>query len=177
MNQAKNHAQLRKIILIANLIAVSVIFSYFDKVISQTAFPFLPTAKIGLANIVILIGVYKFEFKETAIMVLLKVVLSNFLIGGVISFVISFFASFASFLFMVVFKKILKEFVSPVSISVIGGFIHIVVQLIVVNIIYKIGDSILYYGAIMIFISLITSVLIGLVSFKLFHFFEQAENI
>ncbi|MCK9471697.1 MAG: Gx transporter family protein [Bacilli bacterium] len=173
MNRVDSKTQIKRIILLANLVAVSVIFSYFDKMVSQAAFPFLPTAKIGLANIVILLGVYRFEFKETLVMTTLKVVLSGLLIGGLISFVISAVASFLSFIGMYVFHKILKERVSPISISVIGGFIHIVAQLLVVNTLYQVGDAILYYGAIMIFISLITSVLIGFVSFKLFVFFDK----
>lgn len=176
MNKVDSRYQIKRIILIANLVAVSVIFSYFDKVISQTAFPFLPNAKIGLANIVIVLGVYKFKFKETAIMVTLKVVLTGLLIGGLISFVISTVASFLSFFSMSISHKILKEKVSPISISVIGGFIHIVAQLIVVDLLYNIGDAILYYGAILIFVSLITSVLIGFISFKLFSFYDKIEN-
>lgn len=173
MNRTSSHIQIKRIILIANLVAVSVIFSYFDKMVSQAAFPFLPTAKIGLANIVILLGVYKFEFKETLVMTTLKVVLSGLLIGGLISFAISSVASFLSFFAMYIFHKILKDKVSPISISVIGGFVHIVTQLIVVNLIYSLGDAILYYGALMIFVSLITSILIGFVSFKLFDFFDR----
>lgn len=173
MNEANNHDQIKRIILIANLVAVSVVFSYFDKMISQAAFPFLPTAKIGLANIVILLGVYQFNFKETMIMTALKVVLSGLMIGGAITFLISGVASTLSFLAMFFAYKLLKDKVSPVSISVIGGFVHIVSQLLVVQLIYQLGDVILLYGAIMILVSLVTSILIGLVSFKLFAFFEK----
>lgn len=176
MNKVDTHIQIKRIILIANLVAISVIFSYFDKMVSQAAFPFLPTAKIGLANIVILLGVYKFEFKETLIMTSLKVILSGLLIGGLISFLISAVASFMSFLGMYFFHKILKDRVSAISISVIGGFLHIVFQLIVVDIIYSLGDAILYYGAMMIFVSLVTSILIGIVSLKLFVFFEKTSS-
>jgi heptaprenyl diphosphate synthase len=176
MNRADSRYQIKRIILIANLIAVSVIFSYFDKVISQSAFPFIPNVKIGLANIVILLGVYKFSFKETTIMITLKVVLSGLLIGGLISFIISAVASFLSFFAMSIAIKILKDKVSPISISVIGGFVHIVAQLLVVNLLYNIGEAILYYGAILIFISLITSILVGFISFKLFTFYDKIEN-
>jgi len=176
MNRTGSRYQIKRIILLANLVAISVIFSYFDKMVSQAAFPFLPTAKIGLANIVILLGVYKFEFKETFVMVTLKVVLTGLLLGGLISFIISAIASFLSFFGMFFFHKLLKEKVSPISISVIGGFIHIIAQLMVVNLLYSIGDAILYYGAILIFVSLITSVLIGFTSFKLFTLFDKIEN-
>lgn len=176
MNRTNTHNQIKKIILIANLIAVSVIFSYFDKMISQAILPFLPTAKIGLANIVILIGVYQFNFKDTLVMTALKVTLSGLLFGGLISFIISTVASVCSFLGMYIFHKILKDKVSAVSISVIGGFLHIVMQLVVVNFIYSIGDAILYYGAIMILISLATSILIGLVTIKLIPYFEKSSN-
>ncbi len=173
MESTNRHDQIKQIIVIANLVAVSVVFSFVDKIISQTLFPFLPTAKIGLANIVILIGIYQFSFKETLIMTVLKVILASLMMGGITAFIISSFASIFSFLGMYAFNKLLKDKVSPVSISVIGGFIHIVVQLIVVNIMYSLGDVILYYGAIMIFVSLITSILIGLTSFKLAPFFES----
>lgn len=106
-------------------------------------------------------------------MTVLKVILASLMMGGITAFIISSFASIFSFLGMYAFNKLLKDKVSPVSISVIGGFIHIVVQLIVVNIMYSLGDVILYYGAIMIFVSLITSILIGLTSFKLAPFFES----
>lgn len=174
MNRTSSHEQIKKIILIANLIAVSVIFSYFDKMISQAVLPFLPTAKIGLANIVILIGAYRFSFKDTLIMTTLKVTLSGLLFGGLISFVISSVASFMSFFGMYIFHKVLKDKVSPISISVIGGFLHIVTQLVVVNLIYSLGDAILYYGAIMIMISLVTSVMIGVVTLKLLPYFDKS---
>lgn len=173
MSRTNTHKQIKKIILIANLIAVSVIFSYFDKIISQAILPFLPTAKIGLANIVILIGVYNFDFKDTLVMTVLKATLNGLLFGSPISFVISFIASISAFFGMYIAYKILKDKVSSVSISVIGGFIHIVMQLVVVNFIYKIGDAILYYGAIMILISLITSIIIGYVTLKLIPYFEK----
>lgn len=176
MNRTESQNQIRKIILIANLIAVSVIFSYFDKLISQAAFWFIPTTKIGIANIVILLAVYKFDFKETLIMVLIKVVLSGLMIGGLISFIISLVASITSFIGMFLAHRYFKNLASPISISVIGGFLHIIAQLVVVNLLYNIGDAILYYGAILIFVSLITSILIGLVSFKLLYFFDKTEN-
>lgn len=173
MNRANSHNQIRRIILIANLVAVSVVFSYIDKIISQTAFPFLPTAKIGIANIVILLGVYKFEFKETLVMTLLKVTLSGLLFGGLISFIIGGIASLVSFLGMYSSHKILKDRVSPISISVIGGFLHIVSQLLVVSLLYSIGDAILYYGAIMIIVSLITSILVGFLALGLIRFIDN----
>ncbi len=178
MDNTNKHKQIKHIIILANLVAVSAIFSYIDKVVSQSLLPFLPTAKIGLANIVILVGVYQFDFKDGLIMSILKSTIVGLMLGGITTFIISLTASLLSFLGMYTFHKILKDKVSAISISVIGGFLHIIAQLFVVFLLSKgeIGESILFYGAIMIFISLITSILIGFTYHKLIPFFENLES-
>jgi len=177
MNNLRKQTNIKKIVLISILVSISVIFSIFDRFISSVAFPFLPTAKIGLANIVILIGVYKFNFKETFLMVVLKSLLTGLILGFLISFIISIVASTISFFGMYLGHKFLRKVASPISISVIGGFLHIIGQLLVVSILYvDLGDTVLYYGAILIFVSLITSVIIGFITIRLLDNFNLEQN-
>lgn len=158
---------INKITLIAILIAVGVIFSYIDKVISQAAFAFLPVAKIGLANIAVLIALYKFSFKDVFVMVIIKSLLVGLISSGATAFIISSSASIVSFFTMYLVYIGLKDKVSMIGVSVIGGFFHIITQLFVVAVLYKIGLTVISYGVILVLISLVTSTLIGLICNKL----------
>ncbi|MGD9605177.1 MAG: Gx transporter family protein [Bacilli bacterium] len=166
MGSLRNHLIIKRIVLIAILVAMGVILSLFDKFISSLAFPFLPTAKIGLANVVILLGIYRFSFKETLLMTVMKSALVGLILGSPITFIISFVASLISFLGMYVAYRTLKKWASMISVSVIGGFLHIVGQLATVSIIYQLGDVVLAYGALLVFVSLVTSTIIGFVSLR-----------
>jgi heptaprenyl diphosphate synthase len=176
MDNLRNQTNIKKIVLISILVSLSVILSIFDGYISRLAFPFIPLAKIGLANIVILVGVYHFGYKETLIMVVLKSLLANLIIGGPISFLISIVASLISYLGMQAARSLLKERVTAISVSVIGGFLHIVGQLAVVALIYRIGEPVIYYGSILVAFSLVTSIIIGFIGIKLDTFIKQIEN-
>lgn len=176
MDNLRKQINIKKLILISILISFSVILSIFDRYISQLAFPFLPTTKIGLANIIILVGVYRFSHRETLIMVVLKSVLANLIYGGPINFLIGFSASLASFIGMICAWKALRNVATPISVSVIGGFLHIVTQLAVVQGLYRIGVPIIYYGALLIFFSLVTSIIIGFVGIRVNEFINQIEN-
>ncbi len=50
--------KIQEIILLAILVALATILSYIDSLISRIAFSFLPTAKIGLSNIIVLFSIY-----------------------------------------------------------------------------------------------------------------------
>ena len=58
-----------------------------------------------------------------------------------------------------------KNKFSMVSSSFIGGIVHIIVQLVVVAIMYNIGESIFVYGLYTIIISIFSSIFVGLIAF------------
>ncbi|HKM29771.1 MAG TPA: Gx transporter family protein [Bacilli bacterium] len=159
--------KIQTMILLAILVALATILSYIDGLISRIAFSFLPTAKIGLANIVILFAIYRLDFKKTLVIVILKSFLVGLILGSPITFIISICATLVSFLGMYLLKKGLSEKVTAVGISVVGGTLHIITQLIVVAFIYKLGEIVISYGAILFVGSLITSIIIGLLTNKL----------
>lgn len=168
----------KKIVLLAILTSLAVCLSLIDKMITPLAFPVLPTAKIGLANIIVLIAIYNFSFKETTALVVIKILIANLLFGSLTSFIIGGSASILSFLVMFFVYKTINKFVSAIGISVLGGFIHIVVQLAVTMTLYQLGEVVMYFGAILVFISLISSILIGIIVNKLnIYLMKQKELI
>lgn len=165
--QYSRQSQAKIAILVAVLTSLGVIFSIVDKQISFLIFPFLPTAKIGLANIVILLGAISFSFRESLLMTILKSTLVSLILGNIVAFVIGFTASLMALIAMWSVKTIFKDKVSCIGISVAGGFFHIVGQLLVTYFVYSLGMVILIYGAFLIALSLVTSTIVGIIANKL----------
>ena len=152
---------------IAILSALSIILSIIDKYISGYIFINIPNAKIGLANLIILVSLQHHKFYETFIITLLKSLIAGLLFSGLIAFMVGGTATIASFLFMYFAYKLLKDKVSIVGISLLGGFIHTVTQLLVISLLYNIGYVVISYAFALILISLVASTLIGILSIKL----------
>ncbi|MFA7010489.1 MAG: Gx transporter family protein [Bacilli bacterium] len=168
--------KIQDMILLAILVALATILSYVDSLVSRIAFSFLPTAKIGLANIIVLFAIYKLDFQRTLIIVIMKSFLVGLILGSPVTFIISFCATMVSFVGMYFLHKGLTDKTTAVGISVIGGVLHIITQLFVVAVIYRLGEVVISYGAILLFASLITSIIIGLLANKLIQYI-QLENI
>jgi len=166
----------QRLTLISLLVAVGIILSLVDKYLSSLVLPFVPT-KIGLANIVVLLSIYLFKVRESLIIALLKVLIVGFILGGFVAFVISLVGTLLSFLGMVIFKKFLKERISPVGVSAVGGFLHIIGQLFVSTILFSFYDIVIYYGGILVLISLISSILIGLIVLKILRDYKLKEVV
>jgi len=174
--QGFGHSErIKKITKVSLIVSLSLILSYFDILISRAIFPFLPTAKIGLANIFVVFAIYHMDFKEALVISLMKSLMS-LMLGNVIGFLISIFASVISFFGMYGSYLLLKKIASPISISVIGGFLHIIGQLFMVQLIYRIGNSLLFYSAFAIFVSLITSILIGIISLYFLNYMNNKNS-
>ena len=164
---------IKKIVFISILVSLAVILSLFDKMITALAFPAIPMAKIGLANTVILLGIIIFDFKDSLTIVILKSIIANLLFNGLTSFIIGGTASFISYFVMFGMYKLIKRNISAIGISVAGGFTHTIIQLFVVANIYSLGEITLYYGALLVFVSLIASTIIGLIVNKLVNYYKN----
>ena len=86
------------------------------------------------------------------------------------SFIIGFSGTMLSFLGMYMFKKLLREKISVISVSALGGTLHIMGQCIVIYFVYNLGSEITLYLGYLILVSLITSVLVGFVSKRIIEY-------
>ena len=102
----------------------------------------IPGAKLGLANIVIVVVLYQYGLKESSLINLLRIVIINTIFGSIISFTYAFVGGFLSLLLMYFLKKCNKFSYSFVSI--IGGLSHNIGQIIVAIVITN-TKELLYY--------------------------------
>jgi heptaprenyl diphosphate synthase len=173
----KNKKIFRNIIYIAILMSLSVVLSLFDRYISLAIlnlFPYItfifPYFKIGIANIIILIIIYNYDFKFSLVAVILKsCILAIFAISGLTTFVIGFTGTILSFFVMYLLKKVNRKSTFMIFVSMVGGFTHTLGQVISSLIFYQNLNitSIILYSPFILIIGLISGLMIGLITFKL----------
>lgn len=157
---------IRKITILSVLLAICISISLIDTFISGIIFSSIPGLRLGLANIILLVVLYKYGFKEGLVINILKSIIVGLLFSGLMSFVIGGIASLISYLCMSLIKCLLDKKISKVTVSFIGGITHIVTQLLIVGYIYKVGEAIFAYGVYLILMSIISSILVGIISYQ-----------
>ena len=173
----KNKKFFRNIIYISILISLSVVLSLFDRYISTAIlnlFPYItfvfPYFKIGIANIVILIIIYNYEFKYSVVAVILKsCILALFALSGLTTFIIGFTGTILSYFVMFILRKFNPKNRFMIFVSMVGGFTHTLGQVLSSLLFYQNLNinSIILYSPFILTIGLISGLLIGLITFKL----------
>ncbi len=137
------------------------VLSLFDSIFN---FSFgIPGVKAGFSNIVIIFSLYTNGFLFSLLLVVMKIVINTLVFGGFSSFVFTFLGSMAGFFAMYGVKSFLCDKVSPVGVSVAGGFFHIVMQYTVSFFVMK-SVSVFLLLPYAVMLSLISAVLVGIIS-------------
>ena len=108
----------KKLALLGMCCAAAMILSYVESFISFG----VPGLKVGLPNIVTVFLLYKIGWKETAVVSLLRCVLTALLFGTVMSLAYSIAGAILSLAVMALLKKWNKF--SEVGVSIAGGITH-----------------------------------------------------
>ena len=160
--------ELRKYVNLSMFLALTVVLNIVESFIPIFV-SFVPGIKLGLTNIVILLVLYFYSFKDALFVSFLRVFLVGILRTGLFS--MSFFFSLGgcilSIIMMYIFKKITK--LSMIGISVIGALFHSIGQIIIAIIFLK-NMNMMYYLPWLLIFSIPTGILIGVISKQiLFH--------
>ena len=139
--------------------ALALIFSYIESLIPLPIG--IPGAKLGLANLIVVIILYKMGVKEAYILSVVRVTLAGFIFGNLFGILYSLAGGLLSLTTMIVFKR-MNQF-SIIGISMAGGVFHNVGQLILAGIIVE-SASVIYYLPALLIAGLITGCLIGVIS-------------
>ncbi len=139
--------------------ALALIFSYVETLIPLNFG--IPGVKLGLANLIILVALYKMNLKEAYILSVVRVVLSGFIFGNLFSIVYSLAGGLLSLTVMAVLKK--SNQFSTIGISIAGGVFHNVGQLLMAMIVLE-SFNIVYYFPVLLVSGAITGCVIGIVA-------------
>ena len=146
----------RKVAFLGLCIALAMILSYVESLIPPLVA--VPGVKVGLPNLVIIFMLYKVSFKETVAVSLIRVLLVSILFGTVLSMAYSLVGAALSLLGMILLKK--TGWFSTVAVSVIGGVLHNVGQILMAILVMETAQLI-YYLPVLLITGTIAGVLIG----------------
>ena len=139
--------------------ALALMFSYIETMI-PIQFG-VPGIKLGVANIMIVIMLYKSSAKEALLLSIVRIMLSGFVFGNLSSILYSIAGGVLSLGIMTLLKK--QGGFSVIGVSVAGGVSHNVGQLIVAMLVvetYQVG----YYFPVLLVAGVLTGLGIGVVS-------------
>lgn len=139
--------------------ALALIFSYVE-----TLIPIhfgIPGIKLGLANLLIVVFLYKRNAKEALLLSVVRIILSGFMFANLFSILYSLAGGILSLAVMEFLKK--KDSFSVIGVSIAGGVAHNTGQLIVAMLVvetYRVG----YYFPVLLIAGVVTGMVIGLVA-------------
>lgn len=139
--------------------ALALIFSYVETLI-PIQFG-IPGVKLGLANLIIVIALYRMKLSEAYLLSIVRVLLAGFIFGNYFSIIYSLAGGILSLTVMALLRK--KGGFSVVGVSIAGGVFHNIGQLIVASVIVE-TFSVMYYVPVLLIAGLVTGLLIGIAS-------------
>ena len=145
-------------------IALAMIMSYIEALVPLSFA--VPGIKMGLANIVIIFVLYKIGTKEAILVSIIRVILVSLLFSNVMAMAYSIAGAVLSLSVMWLLKKTDKF--SFVGVSIAGGIMHNVGQIIMAVILLG-TEQIALYLPVLIITGTATGVVIGIVSALLLH--------
>lgn len=138
---------------------LALIFSYVETLI-PIQFG-IPGVKLGLANLIIVIALYRMGLSEVYLLSIVRVLLSGFIFGNYFSIIYSLAGGLLSLTVMAFLRK--RGDFSVIGVSIAGGVFHNVGQLIIASLIVE-TFSVMYYFPVLLIAGLVTGLLIGIVS-------------
>ncbi|HFI0457219.1 TPA: Gx transporter family protein [Streptococcus suis] len=145
---------------ITMLAAQAVVISLIERMITPP-FAFAPGAKLGLGNLISLIAIFTLPARDSVKVVALRLLISTFLGGTFSTFLYGFAGTSLSYLGMLAAKQLGPKRVSPIGISILGGMLHNLGQLIVFATIAR-SFYVLNYLPILSFTGILSGLLVGL---------------
>lgn len=161
---------LKRVLILTMLLTISIVASLLDSLIPIP----IKGVKLGVGNIVVILMIYKFSFKETLLVMIMRILMVSFLRGNFLSitFYMSISGGLLSFFVMYSCSKI--KMLSIVTVSVFGAVFHCVGQIIVAM--YTFGTAnIIYYLPVMILLSILTGVFTGFISSNMVKNFDRLK--
>lgn len=147
----------KRIAYLGLLIALAFVFSYIEFLIPINIG--VPGAKLGLANLVIIVAIYTIGERNSFILSMLRIILVGFTFANMASMLYSLAGGILSFVAMVAAKRA-KRF-SITGVSVIGGVFHNIGQILMAIWVVK-TSSLIFYLPVLLIAGTIAGVIIGI---------------
>lgn len=169
--QLPTESSIKRIVYISVLIAIGVVLNLIEP---PQIYPFIPGAKLGLANLSTLLAMMLFGAKYGIIVAAIRTIVASIFRGSInwISFGTSFFGGISAAIVMAILFLFSKNRISIKGISTVGGITNNIVQVIFVYIVTK-NTLFLYYVFFLIPIGGLAGFLIGVLGVAIYNRLEK----
>lgn len=131
---------------------------------------FVPGVRLGLANVIVLILLYRFSVYEAALVDILRVLVVALLRGTFLQmpFYMSLGGAVASFLVMLLGAKVLKRFLTVYGTSLLGAYFHSLAQVVVACLFLE-NWAVMYYFPVIALLSMASGLLSAFLASLIFN--------
>ena len=157
----------RKVSFMGLMIALAMIFSFVESQIP--AFVAIPGIKVGLPNLVIVFLLFRFGWKEAVTVSLIRILLISLLFGNLQTLTFSVAGAVLSLIGMILVKK--TRLFSTIAISVLGGVLHNVGQIIAACL-WTATPEVAFYLPVLLISGTIAGTVIGIIAGLIVKKFE-----
>lgn len=153
----------KKVSRVALLATLALMFSYVELLIPYSFG--IPGIKLGIANIVVLIALYAYDFKTAFSVNIIRILMAGLLFNGFFGAIYSLSGGILSLVVMYLLKKTGKF--SIVGISMCGAVFHNLGQLTIAALIIQSPKLFLYFP-VLLFSGIIAGILMGIVCYTIY---------
>lgn len=133
----------------------------------------VPGIKLGLSNGVLLFALYLLDIPTAFVLMVLKVVLSGLLFGGVSAMMYAFAGGLVSMIAMSLLSRV--KGIHPVTVSMVGGVAHNVGQVGLAMVMLH-TSQLMYYMAILMLVGLGTGAVTGVVATSVLNHLKKLQR-
>lgn len=155
----------KDITTISALTAMSVVIGILESLITPVG-DILPGLKLGLANVIIVFALYKYNFSKALMISIIRVFIVALLRSG---FGFNFFFSLGGAMLSIIVMALAKKtHLSLIGVSILGSISHSIGQVLIGMLILK-NSNIIYYLPYLTLFSIPTGIIIGIIAKKLIN--------
>ena len=156
----KNRTSTRTLATLSLLVAVAMLLSYVEHLLPS--FVPIPGVKLGLANVATVFALYVLGRRYAVVVSLVRVVLSALLFGNAVGLIYALSGAVLALLGMCLLKGC--PLFSEIGVSVLGGVLHNVGQIIAAAIVMRTAGLVAVYLPVLLLSGTVAGVVIGIIS-------------
>lgn len=160
--------QAKKVAFYASFLALALILSYVELFLPLPVA--IPGVKVGLANLAVVILLYREGVRGAGMVSVLRVLLSSLLFGTGVSLAYSMAGAVPSLAVMAAARRFMKA--SVLGVSILGGVFHNIGQLAAAMMIVS-NTKLAVYLPVLLIAGMVTGAVIGVVSGAVLRAFEK----
>ncbi len=155
---------LKKTVMLAIFASLAVVLGILESLIPLAVS--IPGAKLGFGNIMVLTCLFYFTGRDALSLIVLKTLLTAFILGSFSTFLFSFLGAAFSFAVMFVMLRLGRQAFSLIAVSVAGGIAHNIGQLYGAALVLG-TTKIFYYLPFLLGAGIVTGLFVGLAARQL----------